>query len=353
MRTGILTFHNADNYGAVLQCYALQEALVSLGHDVSIIDYCNNFVESCYKVTPISHFIRCFIHTFKTEPWMKDQINRRIKKRKFKRFRTNYLNINPRQNDQDIPQIYDTYIIGSDQVWNECCTNEFDPIYFGNFNKPQNSKIYGYAISANQDTLNSLGINNLKTIASRFEKLSFREQKFQYQFNNLTNIEARIDIDPTLLHNKEFWDNLTNNKFSRDKYVLVYELLKNPLDKDAITRKATEFANKHGLSIIDISKSNYSVNEFVSLFKYATCVFTTSFHATVFALIFNRPLYSFKLNSVRDERYVNLLTEVNAQNAIAEFTDEPDEFPDINYQIINAKIEEMRQKSIDYLKSIH
>lgn len=39
MKIGILTFHRAINYGAVLQCYALSEVLKKMGHDVFVIDY--------------------------------------------------------------------------------------------------------------------------------------------------------------------------------------------------------------------------------------------------------------------------------------------------------------------------
>ena len=39
MKVGIITFHRAWNYGAVLQCYALQQAIKNLGHDVKVIDY--------------------------------------------------------------------------------------------------------------------------------------------------------------------------------------------------------------------------------------------------------------------------------------------------------------------------
>lgn len=39
MRIGILTLHRANNYGAALQCFALQETLVALGYEVYVIDY--------------------------------------------------------------------------------------------------------------------------------------------------------------------------------------------------------------------------------------------------------------------------------------------------------------------------
>ena len=57
MKIGILTFHCAHNYGAVLQCYALQEILKSSGHDVEIIDYRPNYLINPYKVFYIRRFI--------------------------------------------------------------------------------------------------------------------------------------------------------------------------------------------------------------------------------------------------------------------------------------------------------
>ena len=50
MKIGILTFHCAHNYGAVLQCYAMQEFLRSQGHDVEIINYRPNYLLEPYKI---------------------------------------------------------------------------------------------------------------------------------------------------------------------------------------------------------------------------------------------------------------------------------------------------------------
>ena len=47
IRIGILTFHRAHNFGAVLQAYALQKT-VSLEHDAEIIDYRSSFIERLY-----------------------------------------------------------------------------------------------------------------------------------------------------------------------------------------------------------------------------------------------------------------------------------------------------------------
>ena len=56
MRIGILTFHNANNYGAVLQAYCLQETLRRIGFDVEIVDYRNPLIESRMHPFSIIHF---------------------------------------------------------------------------------------------------------------------------------------------------------------------------------------------------------------------------------------------------------------------------------------------------------
>ncbi len=353
MKIGILTFHNANNYGAVLQCYALQEALKSIGHEVYVIDYRNPHTEKIYKPTPLSHFIRCWLHNFKIEPWMKVQAKKYKKRYFFNKFRKTYLNITKkRYYRNNIPTNYDAYVIGSDQLWNECCTIKFEPIYFGDFKRSSKSKLYGYAISANSDTVDNLSPNELRTIANRFDMLSFREQDTSDLILKKANILSRIDIDPTLLYSQEFWNKLASKKYANKKYVLVYELVKNQDNPDVIINKAKTFAKSHNLEVINLSAGVYSLHDFISLLKYASCVFTSSFHGTVYSLIFNRPIYAFKTGSVRDERYISLLSNVGATNILQNFDDNQNEYPKLNYNIINRLLEEQRQLSLTYIKQM-
>ena len=64
---GIITFHRAVNYGAVLQCFALQQALDNIGAENEVIDYRCEFIEKHYSYVPtvsivhIKQFIKeCF-----------------------------------------------------------------------------------------------------------------------------------------------------------------------------------------------------------------------------------------------------------------------------------------------------
>ena len=76
MKIGILNFHRALNYGAVLQCYGLQETLTALGHEVSVIDYRPRIIEKhrsyflfdILKEKGIIPFIRSTIYSLLTLP---------------------------------------------------------------------------------------------------------------------------------------------------------------------------------------------------------------------------------------------------------------------------------------------
>lgn len=68
--------------------------------------------------------------------------------------------------------------------------------------------------------------------------------------------------------------------------------------------------------VISLYPMKYSLSDFVSLFKYASGVITSSFHATVFSLIFEKPLMSIVLDDGFDNRYVSLLEKVHASNAL-------------------------------------
>ena len=59
MKIGILTFHRAHNYGAVLQCYALQEILKRMGHQVYVIDYRQPWIEDFYRFISMDMIISC------------------------------------------------------------------------------------------------------------------------------------------------------------------------------------------------------------------------------------------------------------------------------------------------------
>ena len=114
MKIGILTFHCAHNYGAVLQCYALQEYITSLGHKVEIIDYQPKYLLKPYSIYKFNKIIcKNPIQFIKNIIWEIIQFYYRRKRHSnFDSFIKNRLNLSQKIRQQNIPNHYDIYIIG-------------------------------------------------------------------------------------------------------------------------------------------------------------------------------------------------------------------------------------------------
>lgn len=321
MKIGILTFHRAYNYGAVLQCYALQQYLLSIGHTVEIIDYRQKWIDACF--TPFSwlmfkynlHHPKLMLQYIKT--FLRRRNNLYKRQVYFNAFVSDFLKLSckPVFCAQDISDYYDAIIIGSDQLWGRWCLgNQLDEIYLGLFTRKVNTKIIGYSISSDVDSINI--INNeyqLTNVLKNFSAISFREKNIANHVQQITGKSCPITLDPTLLCDENTWNPLMNKEWAKKDYIVIYQVRGVEKYKDLLYNKAAIIASRFSgkCDIIDLSDMSYSVTDFISIIKYAKFVVTTSFHATVFSIIFKTPFYAFKLNDGRDNRYENVCGEMN------------------------------------------
>lgn len=348
MKIGILTFHRAHNYGAVLQCYALQEVLKSMGHNVSVIDYRQPYIEEIYKVIRPIYWLKNLIRLRKIALLYPIKTVQRLKRKKnFDNFQNKYLNCTTNSYKEIINLDFDLYIVGSDQLWNTKLTGGFDNVYWGNFKKKTNSKIVAYAMSTSLNNLKSIPINELLNSFKNFQFISTREYQIANYIKTIdSNIPVQIVLDPTLITNSNIWESILDHSLKDKKYILIYKARG---DISLLKEKAKILSNKIHCEIIDLSCGTYTVQEFVSYFKYATYVITTSFHAVAFSLIFERPFYAICLNDGHDDRYVSLLRAIGAENRLVT----PDFIPryDIySYDEISYKLGVLKKESINYLK---
>lgn len=353
MKVGIITFHRAWNYGAVLQCYALQQAIKNLGHDVKVIDYRQSAIEKCYQTFSFKGSIKALL---KPEKYSEQGFLYRNRIRKeFTKFRDRFFDLTAPCTQSSIPDDFDVYIIGSDQLWVPNWTGGyFDEVYFGNFKRTKHSRVLSYAISSNANSVSAMSSKEIEGINTNFSALSLRESSIAYLLRKRVNRDIHVDLDPTLLLNEISWQPVVKgaNKKSKNAYMITYHLpgRYNALGRQEFMRGASTIANRQNLELIDLSTFRYSVSDFVSLISNASLVLTSSFHATVFSLIFNRPLIALQLNDGFDSRYVDLLHAVGAGNAVygLNFTNEP--YRQIDYSQVNCRLQELRIPSIDYLK---
>lgn len=349
MRIGLLTFHRALNYGAVLQCYALQQELSRRGHEVSVIDYRQPVVEDAYRPIIMSWLLKKMLLPWRLVPYLRRAAEIRRGHRIFDHFRRSYFNLSEVcASCDDVPGDYDAYVIGSDQLWARHITGRLDPVYLGAFSRKARSRLVGYAVSGTADTVGSLDADALKCLEG-FDAFSFREPALVGALPASARKDIGIAIDPTLLAEPSVWDSMDNEDLANERYVLLYEVRRPADDKGLLARRAKALADKIGCKVLDLSPNDKDVRYFVSAFRYAECVVTSSFHATAFALIFHRPFYTYLLHDGKDLRYVDLLDSVGLQEAMVEKDFVPDKVPDYDFGPVQAALDSMRRSSLRFL----
>lgn len=362
MKIGILTYHRAYNYGAVLQCFALKEVLKSMGHEACVIDYRQSEIENFYRFKSSFSIKKAMslpiikgLALLLLAPIRDIKQFRAIKRKKriFEAFQKKYLNLTAPCTTL-IPQGFDYYIIGSDMLWAyDVKTNNFDPVYLGKFERLPGAKLVGYAISGTPDSFVRLGEEQNFDFLKNFDSISFREKSLADIVGSYTGKDTTCCIDPTLLTTKMLWQNLIKPEWQKKKYLVTYYLRLQGDKKNTLNNKIKKLAEEKGLEIIDInirdSVKPISVEDFVSIICCSSYVITDSFHGVIFSLIFEKPVHALKLHDSHDARYVDILQTVGADNLIVESNFDPF-IPNVEYEILNERIIEFRKESEDFLR---
>ncbi|WP_303187721.1 polysaccharide pyruvyl transferase family protein [Phocaeicola coprocola] len=356
MKIGIITVHRAYNYGSVLQCYALQEYLKNLGHDVWVIDYRQKWTDAVYK--PFSlYYVWQFIKRRDIHAvigyWRarrERKYNLGIANKIFSSFCSDKLHLTASCRNK-IPQDFDLYVIGSDQLWSYQCVGGEDKVYQGQFKHSRFSKVIGYAISSSTDSLYKMGSDRLKQILANFDKISLREKNNSEIVEQLTGITLPVTIDPTLLPDEGIWNSMINaDKWNKRNYIVIYQARSVAGNPTYLYDKASIVAlEEDDIEIIDLSSMTYSVDDFISAIKYAKYVFTTSFHAVVFSMLMETPCYAVCLGDGLDVRYVDFLKNVGLEKEIVDIDFIPTSL-DVDFTIVKKKLEIYRKRSQNFLE---
>lgn len=358
MKVGILTFHCAHNYGAVLQCYATQEFLRGKGFDVEIINYRPKYLWKPYRVFARERFIRknlfLSLKLLIVEFWV--LYNRCKRFRGFEKFINKRLNLGKVVTNIKLPFVYDAYIVGSDQVWNPKLTHGFDPIYFAHFPFPKGDKRYiSYAASMEAKSLSDEQVEFFKKNLCNFDSLSVREDALLQLLQPLTSKHITHVLDPVLMVSPQIWDSFSSDKKSVEKYVAVYQVRNHPDTLRIAHHIAAQIGAKVRVLVagpvfrpVEGTNQTSTPEDFVDTIRNAACVVTTSFHGTAFSVVFNRPFYTVQLNDGWDTRSQSLLVSLGLEDRIVDVTDSP-QFAEVDYLFANQKLEELRCSSQEYL----
>lgn len=284
MKIGILTFHWATNYGAVLQSYALQSYLEGLGHEVEIINYKPHQYD--YNVRGFFRN-REFLH-------LNDYYNKRKREYALSVFRRKYLHQTDRvfsfREIEEKASHYDAIISGSDQVLNSSFLLSGEgkgiitPTYFLGF--PFKGRRIGYALSFGCVVYPEEAKGIASKFINDFDFISVRENTGVEIVKSMGRVDARVVPDPTLLMNTAFYQRLAEerNMPIMSPYVYCF-FIRNIAERK---RVLGSILNDRKL-VWNNEDGDYTLQGWLNIIKNADFVVTDSFHCVVMCLKFHTP----------------------------------------------------------------
>lgn len=353
MKIGIVTQPLYNNYGGLLQNYALQQVLMRMGHEVKTIDFvcrqsfiryflsiCKQLLVSVLKrkkhlvgeyvefpmvrAENINSFVQRFIHTTRT---VYKYTRKFVQEEKF-----------------------DAVITGSDQVWRPMYNMYLEDMFL----KFVPDKVCKIAYAA------SFGVDNWEYSASqtercaryakRLRKISVREKSGVDLCNNQLHVDATWVLDPTMLAERDVYKSLLLEDVGTN-FLFAYILDATP-EKLAFIKKIAQKKNLEVRVYSADQNAELSVEEWVSMIAYAELVVTDSFHGTVFSILFHREFLSIVNQERGVARLSSLLAPLGLLYRMSNITHQHAVPTDtIDWASVDEKLEEERKRSIDFLRT--
>ena len=364
----IISYQNAQNYGAVLQAYGLQQVIKSLGFgDVLFINYNPDYLKNRYLVFPENWYkprvwsFKNAIDFYSSMPFR--VASRVIRNNAFNKSRARLLSQTEQQYrclDDFVDVPCDYLVLGSDQIWSTWITGGPDPVFYGKGGYKGLKKRISYAPSSELSTFNNPDyIKIIGEYLSNIDCISVREKTVSKLLEEKLGISSEVCVDPTILSGRIHFDKIASDRKIKKDYILVYaynnysdfiqSLIKTVPGFEKYEIHYISFGSSGGLKTLLGRKchNESSVEEFVSLFKYASYVVTNSFHGLAFSLLFNRK-FIIAYEEGKSSRCESLLQQIDASDKMVHQTSEVN-WEKINFDHINERLEAIREESRQFL----
>lgn len=372
-KIGILTQPLHNNYGGLLQAYALKEVLISLGHEVIIINRRSGQSSQIRKIASnLKNKVtgRKIIQKVQLSNIEKNTISQNTSA-----FRKKYIpnlsetvittnNGMKRLNNME----FDAYIVGSDQSWRP----RYSPAirnYFLDFAKNQkNIKRLSYAVSfgVSDWEFNQMDTKACATLVKKFDAISVREDSGLRLINDYLGSNAVHLIDPTMLLSiDQYLKIISEEKIERSEGLLKVYILDKTEEKLNFVSYLESELNLKQFQVMPTKRLGSDSIENIEDYVYpnpakwlrgyqdAKFVVADSFHGTVFAILFNIPFIAIG-NKTRglarfesllkmfglEERFVTDLKSLDIDKYIKN---------DIDWNSVNLILEKEKEKALNFL----
>lgn len=348
---GLVGLWFGENYGSMVTYYALYNILNDMGLTTLFIDNPLARPDEMYKTSP-------------------------------RKFASEYADISVRRDLGHLRQLNefcDTFMVGSDQLWNYELSRRYGQMYFLSFVDDDKKKIaYGTSFGKNGYT----GPDGQKTLTSenlkRFDYISVREPFGIDLCRDLFGVDAVKVMDPVFLCDVKVYDKIAEESELTKEYDYILAYILDPTqEKRNALREIARLQNKPVYVILDnprhLWKENYGklgltnedsnikvldtvdVKEWIWYIKHSSFVATDSFHGVCFSMIYKKKFVNFANTKRGSERVETLLEPLGIKNRLLyEYNgDIPVELleEDINYDNVFGKMKKEKEMSIEWLKN--
>lgn len=379
-KIGIVTLNGYRNYGNILQNLALQRFLIENGINSETI-WCNSRsgdskLEKIKKHLRDGNLISTLNYQIKMR-FLKEykilELNLQNREKTFEKFcdeNIKYsefqLDINSANNNEKsfkvINDFYDTFLIGSDQVWG-LNGQSYPKMFFLPFAEKNKRNSFAASFGFSQIPQKKL-IHKYKNGLEGMNCISVREKSAQSIVRNLINRDVELILDPVFLLGKNEWKNFENDDLLAEgkRYLLTYFLGKKTKKYEMIIKSISK---KRNLEIIELNNINnlkyFSISpaDFINFFDKAAYVVTDSFHGTAFSILFKKRFIvldrkgtSINMNS----RLIDLLDMTELSNRFikngVEIKDIVNIEDKINFDVADKIIDNNKLNSKKFLKRV-
>jgi len=380
MKIGILTQPLQNNYGGILQAWALQNVLKQMGHNPIMIQFCRmeHYHSFEMRLQCIKRFIWNCVKVVEGRQWysLPNQVQTSYIRKNTKYFVDKYITpishliVSPSQLKAYCDsEKFDAYIVGSDQVWRPMYSPKISN-FFLDFTDDWKVKRIAYAASFGTDQweLSATDTKECAKLAQKFYAISVREDSGIRLCKEHLGVDVIQVLDPTLLLDKEDYIQLIDkeNEPRHTGNLFCYILDNTPKKQETIQN----FAKEKGLVPFTtmppkrFTQENFKTNaddcvfprvtEWLRSFMDAEFVVTDSFHGCVFSIIFNKPFVALGNESRGQARFLSLLKIFNLEDRLC-FSEEEilkTSSKTIDWIKVNNKITEWKELSFDFLKNL-
>ncbi|MBQ7943983.1 MAG: polysaccharide pyruvyl transferase family protein [Lachnospiraceae bacterium] len=354
MKIGIVTFQETNNYGAVWQNYALQQAIIKRGHEAETIDYKSEYIGRPYRFSHLTNK-GLFSYLFGVMGYI-IYLPRTKKCREFRK-KLFYSRAVKKADLSKFNEEYDCFIIGSDQVWNHKLTG-MDATYMLDF-VTDKTKCNSFAASVGLSCIEEEKQKEYKRLLEGYANITVREKSARQLLEPIVGRDVETVSDPCVLLSYDEWSSVAKPMRPKNSYVVVYQL---GVSADVV-KLAKKIAKENNLKVVYVpfpvgsfGKGTWDVTagnaELLGYIRDAAYVVTDSFHGTLLSIILNKQFFT-KVSGTHagvGSRIVDLLDGFGLSNRI--ISDNLNHCDKIDYSAVNPLLEQRRTEAGNCLEKI-